>query len=80
MEVKCIPYCVDSVIIVKLIGLWVNLMGKIPFDLFDGWRGVCFIYIMRVHQKTLTTCIYFFFTCSFYYFKKYMYTYVYVYI
>lgn len=43
MEVKCIPYCVDSVIIVKLIGLWVNLMGKIPFDLFDGWRGVCFI-------------------------------------
>lgn len=28
MEVKCIPYCVDSVIIVKLIGLWVNLMGK----------------------------------------------------
>lgn len=24
MEVKCIPYCVDSVNIVKLIGLWVN--------------------------------------------------------
>lgn len=43
MEVKCIPYCVDSVFIVKLIGLWVNLMGKILFDLFDGWRGVCFI-------------------------------------
>lgn len=43
MEVKCIFYCVDFVNIVKLIGLWVNLMGKILFDLFDGWRGVCFI-------------------------------------